>query len=194
MTHSVPFGTISDDELHATVRRLTAQSNVMLADLLTHLGEVELRGIHRSRACASLYTYCIYELRMSEYGVAWQSRMELCVKPVDGPTSSWIEDEETRRSERRAVLNRVSAFVTHRWKSIGGPQSKTRSGSSGKATRGSDTHSRGHRLWTAFARQSRGRRGDAGCPLRLCRLGQPRPQSRWLVASAVAPDGIHDAR
>src|SRR6185295_18179382 len=31
-----------------------------------HLGEVERRGIHRSRACASLYTYCIYELRMSE--------------------------------------------------------------------------------------------------------------------------------
>jgi hypothetical protein len=27
---------------------------------------VELRGIHRTRACASLYTYCIYELRMSE--------------------------------------------------------------------------------------------------------------------------------
>src|SRR5262245_57057648 len=57
---------IPDDELFATVQRLTARSNVALADLLAHLGEVERRGIHRQRACASLYTYCIYELRMSE--------------------------------------------------------------------------------------------------------------------------------
>jgi hypothetical protein len=34
--------------------------------LLAHLGEVEARGIHRTRACSSLYTYCIYELRFSE--------------------------------------------------------------------------------------------------------------------------------
>ena len=34
--------------------------------LLAHLAEVEARGLHRTRACASLYTYCIYELRMSE--------------------------------------------------------------------------------------------------------------------------------
>ena len=38
----------------------------MLAELLAHLGEVEARGIHRTRACSSLYTYCIYELRFSE--------------------------------------------------------------------------------------------------------------------------------
>jgi hypothetical protein len=66
MTDSIPFESISDDELHTTVRRLTARSNGVLADLLAHLGEVELRGIHRTRACASLYMYCIYELRMSE--------------------------------------------------------------------------------------------------------------------------------
>ena len=66
MTDSIPFASISDDELQSTVRRLTARSNGVLADLLAHLGEVELRGIHRTRACASLYTYCIYELRMSE--------------------------------------------------------------------------------------------------------------------------------
>lgn len=61
-----PLETISDDDLHVAVRRLTARSNVALADLLAHLGEVEARGIHRERACASLYTYCMYELRMSE--------------------------------------------------------------------------------------------------------------------------------
>jgi hypothetical protein len=57
---------LPDDALLETVRRLTAHSNVALAELLAHLGEVELRGIHRTRACASLYTYCVYELRMSE--------------------------------------------------------------------------------------------------------------------------------
>src|SRR6186713_3556954 len=57
---------IPDEELFTTVQRLTARSNVALADLLAHLGEVERRGIHQLRACASLYTYCIYELRMSE--------------------------------------------------------------------------------------------------------------------------------
>ena len=66
MTNAAPLASISDDELFATVQRLTARSNVALADLLAHLGEVERRGIHRIRACASLYTYCIYELRMSE--------------------------------------------------------------------------------------------------------------------------------
>jgi 5-methylcytosine-specific restriction endonuclease McrA len=65
MTHE-SLETITDDDLLTTVRRLTARANVALADLLLHLGEVEARGIHRTRACASLYTYCIYELRMSE--------------------------------------------------------------------------------------------------------------------------------
>src|SRR5882724_7680212 len=60
------FETVSDDELHVAVRRLVARSNITLADLLVHLGEVEARGIHRNRACATLYTYCRYELRMSE--------------------------------------------------------------------------------------------------------------------------------
>jgi hypothetical protein len=66
MIQADTLASISNDDLFVTVQRLTARSNVALADLLAHLGEVERRGIHRSRACASLYTYCIYELRMSE--------------------------------------------------------------------------------------------------------------------------------
>jgi hypothetical protein len=42
------------------------QSNRVLAVLLAHLAEVEARGLHRVRACVSLHSYCIYELRMSE--------------------------------------------------------------------------------------------------------------------------------
>lgn len=66
MEHPGSLATLSDAELFANVQRLTSHSNVTLAALLAHLGEVEARGLHRTRACASLYTYCIYELRMSE--------------------------------------------------------------------------------------------------------------------------------
>jgi hypothetical protein len=66
MIHLDSLASIPDDALFVGVERLVARSNTALADLLAHLGEVERRGIHRLRACASLYTYCIYELRMSE--------------------------------------------------------------------------------------------------------------------------------
>jgi hypothetical protein len=57
---------LTDDELLSGTRRLVCQSNRGLAALLAHLAEVEARGLHRTRACASLFTYCVYELRMSE--------------------------------------------------------------------------------------------------------------------------------
>ena len=57
---------ISDADLLAGTRRLVGRQNHVLAELLAHLAEVEARGIHRLRACASLYMYCVYELRLSE--------------------------------------------------------------------------------------------------------------------------------
>src|SRR5688572_8718163 len=57
---------LSDAELLTATRGLVGRSNQLLASLLAHLGEVEARGIHRTRACASLYAYCIYQLRFSE--------------------------------------------------------------------------------------------------------------------------------
>ena len=57
---------VSNSELHLSTRRLVGRSNQILAALLAHLGEIEARGIHRERACASLHTYLIYELRISE--------------------------------------------------------------------------------------------------------------------------------
>src|SRR3954453_3710771 len=56
----------TDPSLHSETKRLVGSSNALTAQLLAHLGEVEARGIHRERACSSLYTYCIYELRFSE--------------------------------------------------------------------------------------------------------------------------------
>src|SRR5690606_18318835 len=57
---------VSNDELHQSTRRLVGRSNQLLAALLSHLGEVEARGIHRERLCTSLCAYCVFELRMSE--------------------------------------------------------------------------------------------------------------------------------
>src|SRR6187401_3353703 len=57
---------VSDADLLTNTRRLIGRSNQLLAELLAHLAEVEARGIHRHRACASLYLYCVYELRLSE--------------------------------------------------------------------------------------------------------------------------------
>ena len=51
---NIALTSLSDDELHAVVRRLTARSNVTRADLLAHFGEVEERGIHRDRAYANV--------------------------------------------------------------------------------------------------------------------------------------------
>jgi hypothetical protein len=60
------LGHLSDTDLLTGTRGLVARSNHHLAALLAHLAEVETRGIHRLRACSSLYTYCLYELRLSE--------------------------------------------------------------------------------------------------------------------------------
>src|SRR6187402_3511634 len=57
---------LTDASLHSETKRLAGTSNTLTAQLLAHLAEVEARGIHRERACSSLYTYCVYELRMSE--------------------------------------------------------------------------------------------------------------------------------
>jgi len=57
---------LSDTDLLTNTRHLVGKSNQVFAALLQHLAEVEARGVHRLRRCSSLYTYCIYELRLSE--------------------------------------------------------------------------------------------------------------------------------
>ncbi len=71
---------LTDDELLASTRRLVGKTNQLLAALLMHLAEVEVRGTHRTRSCASLYTYCIYELRFSEDAAARRSGAARFVK------------------------------------------------------------------------------------------------------------------
>src|SRR5690349_2900563 len=67
---SLEFAHVSNEQLLEGTRRLVGRSNQVLAALLAHLAEVEARGIHRLCACATLYTYCIYELRFSEDAAA----------------------------------------------------------------------------------------------------------------------------
>src|SRR5262245_53976382 len=57
---------VADEALHSGVKALTGRHNTITAELLAHLAEVDARGIYRERACASLYVYCVYELRLSE--------------------------------------------------------------------------------------------------------------------------------
>lgn len=66
LPQAISLSHLTDAEVLAGVRRLVGRSNQLLAELLAHLVEVESRGIHRTRACSSLYVYCIYELRFSE--------------------------------------------------------------------------------------------------------------------------------
>jgi hypothetical protein len=66
LSRAISLEHLTDAELLAGTRRLVGRSNQLLAELLAHLGEVDARGIHRTRACSSLYVYCIYELRFSE--------------------------------------------------------------------------------------------------------------------------------
>jgi 5-methylcytosine-specific restriction endonuclease McrA len=71
---------LSDSELLANTRGLVGKSNQLFAALLAHLAEVQARGLHRTRACASLYTYCIYELRFSEDAAARRAGAAKLVK------------------------------------------------------------------------------------------------------------------
>jgi hypothetical protein len=71
---------LSDRELLDKTRELVGRSNHVFAALLAHLAEVDARGLHRTRACASLYTYCIYELRFSEDAAARRAGAAKLVK------------------------------------------------------------------------------------------------------------------
>ena len=71
---------LDDQELLSNTRRLVGKSNQLFAALLVHLAEVEARGLHRKRLCASLYTYCVYELRFSEDAAAPRSSAARLVK------------------------------------------------------------------------------------------------------------------
>jgi hypothetical protein len=65
MNVSYRLDEVPSDALLVNLKHLVGSSNELTAHLLAHLAEVDARGIYRERACATLWAYCVYELRLS---------------------------------------------------------------------------------------------------------------------------------
>jgi hypothetical protein len=106
-TTDVKFAHLSDPELLASTRRLVGATNQVLAELLSHLAEVEARGVHRDRLCTSLYTYCVYELRFSEDAayrrVAAARLVQRFPLLYDAIASAWAAPHGSKHCKRAAA-------------------------------------------------------------------------------------------
>src|SRR5205807_2500882 len=57
---------LSDSELIASTRELLRQSRWFEAELLVHLGEIDVRKLYNDRAFPSMFAFCVGELGLSE--------------------------------------------------------------------------------------------------------------------------------
>jgi hypothetical protein len=57
---------VSDDDLLLRLSELVHQSRRVEADLVAHIGEVDERRLYASRACSSMFVYCVEVLHLSE--------------------------------------------------------------------------------------------------------------------------------
>ena len=69
--NSVDISSLSDDELWRRTARLSAQERGCTADLIEHLGEIDVRSLSEKRNYGSLYEYCVNTLHFSE-GAAYK--------------------------------------------------------------------------------------------------------------------------
>ncbi len=60
------LGGLSDEALLVNLKRCVGSENEITALVLAHLAEIDARGAYRQWACATLVSYCVYELRLSE--------------------------------------------------------------------------------------------------------------------------------
>ena len=60
------LGALSDEALLINLKRCVGSENEITALVLAHLAEIDARGAYRQWACATLVSYCVYELRLSE--------------------------------------------------------------------------------------------------------------------------------
>ena len=60
------LGALSDEALLVNLKRCVGSENEITALVLAHLAEIDARGAYRQWACATLVSYCVYELRLSE--------------------------------------------------------------------------------------------------------------------------------
>jgi hypothetical protein len=64
--HFWELGHISDDELLSTLDGLIVSERQVVARVVAHIAEVEMRRLHLRAACSSLFDYCLRKLRFSE--------------------------------------------------------------------------------------------------------------------------------
>ncbi len=57
---------VSEEALLVNLKRCVGSENEITALVLAHLAEIDARGAYRQSACATLVSYCVYELRLSE--------------------------------------------------------------------------------------------------------------------------------
>ncbi len=55
---------VADHELVVSLRRLVRTDQTLSARMLVHIGELDARGLYREYAYASMFAYCVEELRM----------------------------------------------------------------------------------------------------------------------------------
>jgi len=60
-------GRLRDDALLAAVRSLLGRERCVTAELIAHLAEIDLRGLHKREGYASLFVYCRDALGLSEH-------------------------------------------------------------------------------------------------------------------------------
>jgi hypothetical protein len=58
--------TLDDDQLIVRLKHMLARERCLTAEVLCHLSEVELRGVHLRLGYASMHEYCVSALHMSD--------------------------------------------------------------------------------------------------------------------------------
>jgi hypothetical protein len=66
MTSPADLAELSDDRLITSLAELVRRGNRLTAELLEHLAEVEVRGLHLEAACSSMHAYCTRVLGMDD--------------------------------------------------------------------------------------------------------------------------------
>ena len=66
MHHEHSLATLSDDELLRRLAGLLGVSRRAEADLVAHIGEVDIRRLYAREASPSMFAYCIEVLHLSE--------------------------------------------------------------------------------------------------------------------------------
>lgn len=67
MTTICSFNDLTDGELLAEVKRLTAAERQATARLVASLAEVDARRLYLGEGCSCLFTYCVQVLHLSEH-------------------------------------------------------------------------------------------------------------------------------